>query len=134
MQLVPYLIFNGNCEEAFTFYASCLGGSIKTISRYEGTPMEIPDDFGQKILHIEMVFENNTILGCDTTPDKPYQRGNDFAMTMNVAEVFILDEVFKKLSEGGQVTMPLQDTFWGARFGMFTDKFGVNWMFNCDLN
>lgn len=134
MQLVPFITFNGTCEEAMNFYAQCLGGTITTMSRYEGTPMEVPDDYKQKIMHSELVFENNHIMACDASPDQAVTHGSDFSLTINVAEVFIMDDVFKKLSAGGNVTMPLQDTFWGARFGMFIDKFGIRWMFNCDLN
>lgn len=134
MILAPYLVFNGNCEEAMNFYATCFEGEITALNRFGDSPMEIPANYKNKIMFSEMVFENNRIQACDQTPDKTLQTGNDFMLSISVVEVFVLDRVFNRLAEGGTVTMPLQDTFWGARFGMITDKFGIKWMFSCDLN
>lgn len=134
MILAPYLVFDGNCEEAMKFYATCLDGEVTAMNRYEGSPMQVPTEFRDKILHASMVFESNTIQGCDATPEHPAVHGTDFSLSISVVEVFVLDRIFNRLAEGGTVTMPLQDTFWGARFGMVTDRFGVRWMFSCDLN
>lgn len=134
MILQPYLTFNGNCEEAFTFYASCFKGEITAINRYDGYPVQVPEDYKQKVMHGEFRFENNSIAGCDAPPDSPVHHGTNFSLMINVVEVFVLEDVFNKLAQGGTITMPLQDTFWGARFGMIKDKFGINWMFNCELN
>ena len=131
MKLAPYLSFDGQCEAAFEFYAKVFGGEIIARNRYEGAPMEIPEGFEQKIMHAELIFENNSIQGSD---QPNINVANNSTMNLSFVEVFIMDEIFKNLSEGGKITMPLQDTFWGARFGLLTDKFGINWQFNCDLN
>lgn len=132
MILAPYLNFNGNCEEAFSFYAHVFEGEITTLFRFEGSPMEAPEGMEQKIMHIELLFENNRIQGADRLDIKEMPENS--AMSLSFVEVFVMDRVFNNLSEGGTVTMPLQDTFWGARFGMITDRFGIKWMFTCDLN
>lgn len=131
MKLAPFLSFNGQCEAAFEFYAKVFNGEILARNRYDGAPIEIPEGFEQKLMHAELIFENNSIQGSDQ-PNKNV--ANNSTMNLSFVEVFIMDDVFKNLSEGGKITMPLQDTFWGARFGLLTDKFGINWQFNCDLN
>lgn len=98
---------------------------------YEGSPMPVPAGFEQKLMYAEMMFENNRLQGADS-PNADV--ANNSSLNLGFMEVFVMDDIFKKLSEGGTVTMPLQDTFWGARFGSITDKFGIKWMFNCDLN
>lgn len=134
MLLAPYLFFDGNCEEAFTFYKNCFDGEISALNRYNEMPDSVTTDYKDKILHMELLFENNSIQGCDIRPGEKLQRGNDFSMSVSVMEVFVLDRIFNRLAEGGTITMPLQDTFWGARFGTITDRFGIRWMFSCDLN
>lgn len=134
MILAPYLNFNGCCEEAMAFYSACFDGEITALNRYENAPMSMPANYRQKVMHAEMVFEDNRIQGCDALPSNEMIQGTDFSLSINVAEVFVLDRVFNRLAEGGVITMPLQDTFWGARFGMITDRFGIRWMFSCDLN
>lgn len=132
MILAPYLTFNGSCEDAFRFYARVFEGEITQFNRFEGSPMEIPAGMEQKIMHAEVVFENNRIMGCDN-PEATEMPKNS-SMMLSFMEVFVMDRIFNNLAEDGKITMPLQDTFWGARFGMITDKFGITWMFNCDLN
>ncbi len=131
MILTPHLIFNGNCREAFEFYATVFGGNITNFTVYEGSPMPVLAGFEQKLMYAEMIFENNRLQGADS-PNADV--ANNSSLNLGFMEVFVMDDIFKKLSEGGTVTMPLQDTFWGARFGSITDKFGIKWMFNCDLN
>jgi PhnB protein len=131
MILAPHLTFDGQCEAAFEFYAKVFGGEITSLNRYEGSPIEVPVNFDQKIMHAELVFENNSIHGSDQ-PEKKV--ANNSSMSLSFVEVFVMDDIFKNLASGGIITMPLQDTFWGARYGTVTDKFGVLWEFNCDLN
>lgn len=133
IKLNPYIAFTGNCEEALNFYAACLNGEIKSLSRYEGSPMEIADNFKQKILHAEFYFGTSLIMACDSPPDQKVIVGSNISLSINMDNLNEMDKMFNKLSAGGKITMPLQDTFWGARFGMLTDKFGINWMFNCEL-
>lgn len=132
MKLSTYLTFNGSCEEAFNFYASVFEGELSALNRYEGAPMSIAQGMEQKIMHAEVVFENNSIMGCDDL--EATQMPANSALMLGFMEVFVMDRVFMNLAKGGTITMELQDTFWGARFGTITDKFGIRWMFSCDLN
>ena len=131
-----YLNFNGNCEEAFLFYKSVFNTDFLYVGRYKEMPQPedcppISPDFGDKIMHISLPIGGNTVLmGCDTGGEwaPHYQQGNNFSISLNTDSMEEADRIFNGLSEGGQVTMPMQKTFWGDYFGMFTDKFGVNWM------
>jgi PhnB protein len=134
MILAPYLTLDGCCEQAMNFYAKCFDGEISVMNRYAESPEEIPESYHNKIMHSEIVFNGNHLQGCDADPQTYLKRGNDYSLSISVVEVFVLDKVFSRLAEGGEIIMPLQDTFWGARFGIIRDKFGIRWLFSCDLN
>ena len=130
-----YLTFKGNCEEAFNFYKSVFGGEIPYIGRYkdmppqEGHKMDSKD--AEKIMHISLPISKETVLmGSDTGGEwaSSYSQGNNFSISINTDKKTEADRLFNGLSAGGQVTMPMNKTFWGDYFGMFTDKFGINWM------
>lgn len=136
-----YLTFNGNCEEAFLFYKSVFGGEFSYVGRFNEMPHggeDIPTmsaDDGNKIMHIGLPISNETILmGSDTGGEwaSQYLQGNNVAISINTNSKDEADKLFKGLSEGGIVTMPMNKTFWGAYFGMFTDKYGIHWMVNYD--
>ncbi len=136
MQLNPYLFFNGNCEEALNFYKECLGGEFESINRYKDGPdemggMKVPENFKEKVMHMTWRFDGNVVMASDGF--EKVTDGGSVTLSVTVDNVDGMDTVFNKLSEGGKVTMPIQDTFWGARFGMFTDRYGIKWMFNCEL-
>ncbi len=132
-QLTPYLMFNGNCEEALNFYAKALGGEIVHLSRYEGSPMESMASDKQKVMHATLIAKGITIMGADDGQGEAENKGSGAVhLNINFDNTDEEEKVFNVLVEGGRSTMPLQDTFWGSRFGMLTDKFGVNWMFNCE--
>jgi PhnB protein len=131
MELNPYISFNGNCEDAMNFYAKSLNGEIVNISRFGDSPMEVEEADKQKVLHSILKIGNNTIMASDAAGQK-VDVGNNVTLSLSFNEEAQIDSAFQKLSQDGKVTMPLQDTFWGAKFGMLTDKFGVNWMFNYD--
>ena len=132
MQLQPYLSFPGTCEEALNFYKECLQGEIISLSYFNSTQMPVPEDFKEKVLHAVLKFGDAILMASDSLPDHPYTVGTNVSLSVNFEELTGMDEKFQSLSADGQITMPLQDTFWGARFGMLTDKFGINWMFNCE--
>lgn len=131
-----YLNFEGNCEEAFNFYKSAFGGEFDYIGRYKEMPPQegmppFPKEFDDKIMHISLPISKETIImGSDTVGEwaKDFIRGNNFSISIRAENKEETDRLFKLLSVGGKVTMPLQDTFWGEYFGMFADKFGINWM------
>ena len=130
MKLNPYITFDGNCEEAMNFYKDCLGGEFESLNYFKDGPAEMgaPAHLADKIMHMALRFGDNVLMGADSMGDTP-QAGH-IALSMNTEGVDGLDDAFNKLSVGGQIIMPLEDTFWGARFGMFMDKFEVKWMFN----
>ncbi|HSV88544.1 MAG TPA: VOC family protein [Bacteroidales bacterium] len=135
-----YLNFRGNCEEAFSFYQSVLGGEIPYVSRYKDIPAEDGNSpnlaDAQKILHISLPVSNETVLmGSDVVGEHAagFIEGNNFSISINTGSREKADLIFNGLSKGGKVTMPMNETFWGAYFGMLTDRFGINWMVSFDL-
>jgi len=137
-----YLNFDGNCEEAFNFYKSVFGGEFAYIGRFKDMPAQegmppIPAEFGERIMHVSLPISSETILmGSDTGGEwaSSFKQGNNFSISITADSKENADQLFAGLSAGGQVTMPLADTFWGDYFGMFTDKFGINWMVSYNQN
>ena len=134
MKINPYLIFNGNCKAAFTFYAQSLPGEIEAMLTFGETPAgeHVPTDLHNLIIHTRLVVGDQAIMGSDTTPDRPTDEMSGFSVSLNVDSIVEAERVFGALSEDGTVKMPLEQTFWAARFGMLVDKFGVSWMVNCE--
>ena len=135
----PYLTFNGNCEEAFNFYKSVFGGEFDYMGRYKEMPSEtpVPDAEKEKIMHMSLPISKETVLmGSDSSEafGGPAQAGDNFCISINTSTKEETTRVFNGLSAGGEVKMPLGDTFWGSFFGMFTDKYGIHWMVGNDHN
>ncbi len=137
-----YLTFDGNCKEAFDFYKSVFGGEFPYVGTFgemppqEGQP-PMPDDLKDKIMHISLPISKETILmGSDAGGEwaANYKPGNNFSISISTSSKTEADRLFNGLSSGGQVTMPMNDTFWGDYFGMFIDKFGINWMVGSNSN
>jgi PhnB protein len=133
MQLNPNLMFNGQCEAAFRFYEKVLGGKIEAMMRFEGSPMaaQTPPDRRNKIMHARMTVGDKTLMGTDAPPDR-YEPMKGFSVTISVDDPDQAERIFRVLSENGTVQMPIQKTFWAARFGMLVDQFGTPWMVNCE--
>lgn len=133
MQLNPYLNFNGQCEEAFKTYEKCLNGKIEFIMTHEQSPMadKIPPEWKKKIMHATLRFGEQVIMGADAPPQY-YQQPQGFSVSISLNDPAEAERIFKELSAGGSVRMPLEKTFWAERFGMFTDRFGTPWMINCE--
>jgi len=133
MNVTPYLIFNGDCEDALNFYAKGLGGEIKELNRFEGSPAEGMAEDKQLVMHAIFVAKGVMLMASDSGKNAPTETdGGKTHLSLNFDTNEEIEQAFEGLSEDARVTMPLQDTFWGARFGMVTDKFGINWMFNFD--
>lgn len=133
----PYLTFNGNCEEAFNFYKSVFGGEFPYLGRFKEMPGEykVPAEQGEKIMHVSLPIGNGTVLmGSDNSKEfgEATIIGNNFSISLNADNEDEAKRLFSALSAGGKVSMPLEKTFWGALFGMFVDKFGIQWMVNYD--
>lgn len=138
-----YLTFNGNCEEAFLFYKSVFGGDFAYIGRFgEMPPSDDPNcpppsgEEANRIMHVSLPISKETILmGSDTTSQSgDAVFGTNFSVSINTYTKDEADKLFNGLSADGTIIMPMEQTFWGAYFGMFTDKFGIGWMVNFDEN
>ena len=135
--LNPYLNFPGTTEEALNFYKSVFGGEFKTFQRFKDTPEagNIPEKDRNKIMHVALPIGQGNILMATDALESIGQKltvGNNFYISINVESRDETERLFNKLSAGGKVESALQDTFWGAYFGMFRDKFGIQWMINYD--
>lgn len=133
-QIISYLNFNGHTKEAMSFYQQCLGGEL-VMQKIAESPMaaQMPSEMGPKILHSSLTHNGIVLMASDCMGDK-IVNGNNVALCMNCSSEEEINLVFKNLSEGGKVIEPLQQSFWGATFGVLIDKFGVNWMFNYSKN
>lgn len=127
----PYISFNGNCEEAINFYKDVLGGEVLYTQRYGDSPMkgQGPDD---AIMHCTLKVGDTHIMAADSCEGQPATTGSNISLAIGSNDPSGAEKMFEKMSDGATVTMPMQQTFWAERFGMLTDKFGINWMFNCD--
>ncbi len=115
MRLNPHLSFDGNCREAFEFYEKCLGGKIQFM-------MNDPES-DDRVYHATLAVGDQIITGGDAK--------QGMAVLFNLEDAGAAERIFQEMSEGGEVQMPLTETFWAARFGMVTDRFGIPWMINC---
>jgi PhnB protein len=131
--LNPYLNFQGNTEEAFNFYKSVFGGEFIAVMRLKDTPEadKVPAHEQDKIMHMALpIGKGNILMGTDMLESmgQTLQAGNNLSLSVNVDSEGEADKLFHGLAAGGQVTMPLEKTFWGDYFGMLTDQFGIQWM------
>lgn len=132
MKLIPYLHFAGNSKEVLEFYQHALGGDVVQLGTYGESPMPSDEDYKDKVMHARFIFDGNMIMVSDVFKGQTISTDGNIQLSVDVEDEDKLDSIFNKMSEGGRVTMPLQDQFWGARFGMLQDRFGVSWMFNCE--
>jgi PhnB protein len=132
MQLIAYLNFNGNCREAFDFYREALGGEIVQRFTYGESPMaaETPPDSRDMIMHNQLDAGGATLMGADGPPPHENMAGNT-CVNVHVGSIEEAERVYAALSAGGDVQMPLQETFWAHRWAAFTDRYGKPWMVNC---
>jgi PhnB protein len=133
MPLTSYFVFPGQAEDVLEFYRDALGGSVE-IQRYAGSPAEgmMPPGWGNKVLHGLLVSPVGTIGVMDSSPDRAGNAGDgNFMVSIALTDLSSAPVIFGKLSAGGEVTMPLEKTFWSPLFGMCTDKYGTKWMVDC---
>jgi PhnB protein len=134
----PYLGFKDNCEEAFNFYKSVFGGEFLTVMRFKDVPAEYqgPASEGEKIMHMALPIGQGTVLMGSDTPSSmgSPKTGTNVSVSISTGSEVEASRLFKGLSAGGQVAMPLDKAFWGDYFGMLTDKFGVQWMVSYSPN
>lgn len=135
-----YVNFDGNCEEAFNFYREAIGGEFTYLGRFSEMPTEsgepMPESEANKIMHVSLPFGDAVLMGSDRNDafDAPaFTPGNNFSLSLAPNSKAECDRLFVALSEGGNVVMPMADAFWGSYFGMFVDKFGIQWMINHEI-
>jgi PhnB protein len=137
-QISPYIHFNGNAEEAFTFYKSVFGGEFAMITRFKD--MSIPErpiseNEANKIMHIALPIGNCSVLMGSDTPEfmgKQNENENRSKILISAESKEKADQLFNGLSAGGKIEMPIADSPWGSYFGMFRDKYGIEWMVDFD--
>lgn len=131
MELNPYVMFNGQCETAFKFYEKHLGAKIESMMTHAGTPAEkgVPPEWRDKILHGRIVVGDTLIMASDAPPGR-FEKPQGIWVSIQVKDIADADRIFKALSENGKIVMPIEKTFWAARFGMVIDQFGIPWMVN----
>ncbi|NOX83418.1 MAG: VOC family protein [Alphaproteobacteria bacterium] len=138
MSLSTYLYFDGQCGEAFELYKSVFGGAFASWNTYGDGPPEMgaSDDEKGRIMHVSLPVGDSVLMGSDTLSSfgEPAKPGNNFAISFAPKTKAEADDVIAKLAAGGEISMAMNETFWGSYFGMCTDKFGVHWMLNLDLN
>ncbi len=125
--LIPYLVFSGNCKEAMEFYADVLNGTITSLRTFGSSPIEVPPEHRSRIFDCELKAENIHFKASDDLPNHAVKRGNNFSLFVTFSESKEKEGVFNKLSRGGNVLFPLDESF-----GMLKDKFGIQWMIVSD--
>jgi PhnB protein len=132
MQVNPYLFYNGNCEEALSFYVKAIGAKIDVIMHVEGSPAaeHMPPEMAKKVLHGQFSIDGEVVMASDAPPAN-FSTPQGFCVSLNVDDPAEGERTFNALSEGGIIRMPYAATFWARGFGMCLDKFGIPWMVNC---
>ncbi|MFN6964503.1 MAG: VOC family protein [Pyrinomonadaceae bacterium] len=131
----PYVAFPGNCEEAVNFYKDALDAELLYLERYGDSPMaeHAPEGSADKVIHCTLRIGDTHLMACDSMmPAGELKIGNNVTLAVGLDDADAAARMFDRLAEGGSVTMPMQETYWAERFGMLTDKFGINWMFNVE--
>jgi PhnB protein len=133
MRLTPNLVFAGQCEAAFTFYERCFRAKIVTMLTYGKSPMadQAPPEWREKIYHATLTFGDNVLMGGDPVPEQ-YEPPQGFSLLLDIDDSVDAERIFHALAENGTVRMPIQQTFWAARFGVVLDQFGIHWAINCE--
>jgi PhnB protein len=136
MNFTPYLNFDhGECRAAMSFYHSVLGGELSPFMTFGETPAAsgVPADMHDRVMHSCLTVGGQSLMGSDTTPACPYEGVKGMHVALTLKGVAQAEKIFAALSQGARkVDMPLQETFWAARFGSFTDRFGTPWLINAD--
>ena len=133
MHLNPYLLFNGNCNEALKFYEQALGAKIEAKMTFGGTPAaeQVPPEWADKVLHGSIVIGDTTLFVSDAPPGH-YEEPKGLSISISLNDKVKGEKIFNALAEDGKMTMPFQQTFWASGFGMCVDRFGIPWMVNCE--
>ncbi|MBA2708035.1 MAG: VOC family protein [Gemmatimonadaceae bacterium] len=129
MKLYTYLNYGGNCREAFEFYVEHLGGKITSVTTHGEQPQsnDVPPDWKNAILHARMELGETVLLAADIPPDR-FQPMRSAYLSLLVDSTDEAERIYALLSQGGQIFMPMEETFFAHRFAMLRDRFGTSWM------
>jgi PhnB protein len=131
-QVNPYLSFGGDAAKAIALYEKALGAKTENLQRFGEVPgMQVAPENKDRVMHAVLQLGAGVVMVSDGPPGQPVPKESNQHVTLDFDDPADMDRRFDALSAGGKIVMPLQDTFWGARFGMLTDAFNINWMFNC---
>ncbi|MFT9600249.1 VOC family protein [Mesobacillus sp.] len=129
--IVPYLVTNGNGQEAVEFYKNALGAEVISLQTFGEMPPNpeypLPEEAKDRVLNAQLKISNASLMLSDTFPGQPYQLGSQVTVALLLNDAAEAKEIFEKLQVDGKVTMPIQETFWSPAYGQVTDKFGVEW-------
>jgi PhnB protein len=132
-KLNPYLNFNGTAEKAIKLYESALGAKTDRIMRFSDVAeMNVAPEHKNRVMHAALFIGEGVIMVSDCQPDQPFTTGDSVHVSLDFDAAADMSKKFDALSAGGKVIMPVQDMFWGAKFGMLKDAYGISWLFNCD--
>ena len=132
-KLNPYLNFDGTAAKAIALYEKALGAKTESVQKFGDVPgMQVPAENKDRVMHAVLHIGESAVMLSDSQPGVPIAAGNNMHITLDFDDTAEMARRFDALSAGGRITMPLQDTFWGAKFGMLTDLHGIRWMFNCE--
>lgn len=122
--VVPYLSYDGTARDAIALYERALGAKADAVMPFEQDP--------DRVMHATLRVGGGQVMLSDAMPGTPVAKDSNVHVSLDYDDVDEMKRAFATLGEGGTVTMPLQDTFWGATFGMLADRYGIRWMFNCN--
>jgi PhnB protein len=133
MQMTTYVCFKGECEAAFKLYERTLGAQIGPMFRYGESPManQVAPDWSNKVMHGSLTIGGQVLMGADLEPNR-YEPPRGFSLSLQIDNTAEAERIFAELSEAGRVVTPLEKTFWAERFGVFIDRFGIQWVINCE--
>jgi len=133
MRATPYLNFDGTCAEAFRHYERVLGGTILYLQTHGDSPMRnnVGPEWHDRVMHALFQAGELQLMASDAPPSH-YEKPSGVYVSLHLDSAAEADRIYAELSEGGEVKMPLQETFWAERFAMFSDRFGTPWMINCE--
>ncbi|MDB4973644.1 MAG: hypothetical protein JWN48_1985 [Myxococcaceae bacterium] len=133
LNITPYVHFNGNADQAIAHYQTALSAQVEQLIRFRDMPgMEFEPAQAERLMHCQLRIGGQLLFVSDSMPHKPVSSGGHMQVCLNFDEVADMSRKFAALAVGGQVSFPLQETAWSAAFGMLTDAFGIDWMFNCE--
>lgn len=136
LSIFPYLMLNGNGQEAVKFYEHALGAEVLAMQTFGDMPENpeypTPAEAKDRVMNAQLKVGNTHLMLSDTFPGTPYQLGSQVTVAISISEPEKAKDIFGKLQDGGQVQMPLQETFWSPAYGQLTDKFGITWQISTE--